>query len=222
MEKNEEIKELSQDIQPDFCFKVVMFGSAEVGKTSIIKYEEFHIFSEDCKPTIVFEHSWKNYLLNEKAIRLQIWDTCGDESYNVLLQNYLNKALCVFIVFSLNNELSFQNIEKWIDEIKNNEGEQPIVILVGNKSDILDERKISNEEIKEFCKKNNLENYFETSAKTGENVHEMFQSAVKQLFNRFIEPINIENQNGGGVSDGNLPSENYSRNNCKRCMCNIQ
>lgn len=222
MEQNEEIKELSQEIQPDFCFKVVMFGSPGVGKTCITKYEEFNNFFEEYKPTVVFEHSWKNYSINEKAVRLQIWDICGNESYNAFLQNYLNKALCVFIVFSLDNELSYQNVDKWVDEIKYGDGETPIIFLVGNKCDMSDKRKVPIEEINEFCKKNNIDGYFETSAKTGEGIHEMFKSAVKQLFIRFIEPINFENQSRGVVNGCSTRMISESRNGCQKCLCNIQ
>ena len=99
-----------------------------------------------------------------------------------------------FVVFSLESLDSFNQVNQWIEEIKENNSEDYILVLVGNKSDLTPPRKIEREVIDEYCKNNSIENYFETSAKNGENIHEMFKKIVKQLFIKFALPIINENQ----------------------------
>ena len=122
----------------------------------------------------------------------------------------------------MNDENSFHNIDKYIDEIKNNKNiEQPIIILVGNKCDC--EKIVSENEIKEYCKKRNLINYFETSAKTGENVHEMFNHVVNELYLKFIEPaINDKKIIMNETNNKNDFGKYYSGEFCMKCICNIQ
>ena len=85
-------------------------------------------------------------------------------------------------------------MNQWIEEIKENNIEDYILVLIGNKSDLTPPRKVKREVIEEYCKNNSIENYFEASAKSGENVHEIFKTVVKQLFIKFALPIINENQ----------------------------
>ena len=189
-----EIRDLNQEINPEFAFKVVILGDSGVGKTSLVKYEIQNSFiNNNNDSTIIFEHSFKNYSIMGKNVRLQIWDTCGKEMYRSSVQNFYRSALCIFVVFSLDSLDSFNRVNQWIDEIKENNSEEYILVLVGNKSDLTRPRKIEKEVIENYCKRNEIENYFEASAKSGENVHEIFKNVVKQLFIKFALPIINDN-----------------------------
>jgi len=189
-----EIRDLNQEINPEFAFKVVILGDSGVGKTSLVKYEIQNSFiNNNNDSTIIFEHSFKNYSIMGKNVRLQIWDTCGKEMYRSSVQNFYRSALCIFVVFSLDSLDSFNRVNQWIDEIKENNSEEYILVLVGNKSDLTRPRKIEKEVIENYCKRNEIENYFEASAKSGENVHEIFKIVVKQLFIKFALPIINDN-----------------------------
>lgn len=193
MEKSYEIKELPRNINPEYCFKAVVSGNSGVGKTSIVRYEVHNQFEQDNTATLVFEHYSKNYKICEKIIRIQIWDTCGNETYEEIMKNFYRSALCIFVVFSLDDENSFLNLDKWITDIKNiNENESPIIVLIGNKKDIESERQITKEEIEKYCKKKEIDTYFETSAKTGEGIHELFKEVIRKLYIKFIEPISSD------------------------------
>ena len=189
-----EIHELNQELNPEFVFKVVILGDSGVGKTSLVKYEIKKSFITDNDSEIIFEHSFKNFSIMGKTVRLQIWDTCGKEMYHSSVQNFYRSALCIFVVFSLESIESFNRVNKWIEEIKENNNEEYILVLIGNKSDLTPQKKIDKEVIDDYCRKNDIENYFETSAKTGENIHEMFKKVVKQLFIKFALPIINDNQ----------------------------
>lgn len=226
MEKEYEIIDLDKNVLPDYSFKAVFSGNTGVGKTSIIKYEIHNIFEEDNKSTIVLEHFSKNYKICDKIIRLQIWDTCGEETYEELLKIIYRSALCIFVVFSLDNKNSFSNVNKWICDIKKiNENESPIIILIGNKKDNISERQITKEEIERYCKKNDIEYYYETSAKNGESIHELFKVVIRKLFIKFVEPISSDAYSTKIYDSSSQNSENnhciMDNNKCKVCDCLI-
>ena len=227
MEKSYEIKELPRNINPEYCFKAVVSGNSGVGKTSIVRYEVHNQFEQDNTATLVFEHYSKNYKICEKIIRIQIWDTCGNETYEEIMKNFYRSALCIFLVFSLDDENSFLNLDKWITDIKNiNENESPIIVLIGNKKDIESERQITKEEIEKYCKKKEIDTYFETSAKTGEGIHELFKEVIRKLYIKFIEPISSDIYS---TKTYDSTSQNSEINNpcginsekCKVCDCLI-
>jgi len=189
MESKYEIKSLENDIMPEYQFKIVISGDSGVGKSSIIKYEINNKYDSEKKSSLILEHFFKNFEISEKKIRLQIWDTCGEEAYENIMKTFYRSALCIFLVFSLDDKKSFLNLEKFILDIeKTNSNVSPYIVLIGNKCDKVDERKITKEEIDDFCKKNNIDNYYETSAKIGEGIHQMFQEVVRKLFINYIEP----------------------------------
>ena len=215
--KELEIRELNQEINPEFAFKVVILGDSGVGKTSLVKYEIQNSFIINNDSTIIFEHSFKNFSIMGKNVRLQIWDTCGKEMYRSSVQNFYRSALCIFVVFSLESLDSFNKVNQWIEEIKENNSEEYILVLVGNKSDLTPPRKVEKDIIEEYCKNNGIVNYFEVSSKNGENVHELFKTVVKQLFLKFALPIindNREIQN----NDRELPfNEKFFNQNTLGC-----
>ena len=219
------ILDAAQDIDPEYCFKLVILGDSGVGKTSLVKYEINNSFINSNNSSKIFEHSFKNFSISEKIVRLQIWDTCGQEIYHSSIKNFYKSALCIIVVFSLDSLDSFYNVNEWIKEIKENNSEDSIIVLIGNKSDLSKPRIIPKVLIEDYCKKNEIENYFETSAKTGENVHEIFKNLLKQLFIKFAMPIiNNINENKNEEKETPFPfSKNIFKekawNLCKFCYC---
>ena len=212
-----EIRELNQEVNPEFTFKVVILGDSEVGKTSLVKYEIKNSFVKSSDSTIIFEHSFKNFSVMGKNVRLQIWDTCGKEMYRSSVQNFYRSALCIFVVFSLETLDSLDKVNQWIEEIKENNNEDSILVLVGNKSDLTPKRRIEREEIEQYCKNNGIEDYFETSAKSGENVHEVFKMVVNKLFIKFALPIINDNQEIRNGEKESLFSKKFFNQNTLGC-----
>ena len=184
-ENNMEIIDVDQDIDPEYCFKLVILGDSGVGKTSLVNYEINNSFITNTDTSVVFAHSFKNFSICQKIVRLNIWDTCGQKIYHSSIKNFYKSALCIIIVFSLDSLDSFNNVDGWINEIKNNNYEDSIITLIGNKSDLSKPNIIKKDLIEDYCKKNDIKFYFEASAKTGENIHEIFKSLVKQLFIKY-------------------------------------
>ena len=226
MKNDFEILDVEQDIDPEYCFKLVMLGDSGVGKTSLVKYEIKNSFINNRDSTIIFEHSFKNFNILDKIVRLQIWDTCGQEIYHASMKNFYRSALCIVVVFSLETLDSFYNVNKWIEEIQNNNSEDSILVLIGNKCDLTQPRVVPRELIDDCCKKYGIENYFETSAKTGENVHETFKDLVTQLFKKYAMPIVDDNNNKFQEERNEIPSpfnkDFFNNNNIicyKSCFC---
>ena len=193
----------------------------------MVRYEVHNQFESDnnSTATLVFDHFSKNYKIGDKIIRIQIWDTCGNETYEEIMKSFYRSALCIFIVFSLDDENSFLNLNKWLYDIKTiNENESPIIILIGNKKDKVSERQISKEEIENYCKKYDIDTYYETSAKTGESIHELFKDVIRKLYIKFIEPITDDYSTKTSQSTQN-PEMNFkcgiNSEKCKVFNCQI-
>ena len=104
----------------DFNFKVIIIGDSGVGKSSLTKKATKNIFESDQTTTIGFEFCTLNFKLDNKEIRLQIWDTCGQEAYKSLITNFYRNASLAIITYSIDSEESFKNIENWIKDLKAN------------------------------------------------------------------------------------------------------
>ena len=161
----------------DFLFKSIVVGDGGVGKTALTLRFSKDFFSEDYKMTIGVDFHVKtlNIDTNEGPIRakLQIWDTGGQERFSSIRPMYYRGSLGALLIFDLTNYESFEHLPQWIEEVRANVKSDIPLLLVGNKSDLINERTVSKEEINDFTGKFNLY-YMETSAKTGEGVGDCF------------------------------------------------
>lgn len=156
-------------------FKIITVGDSMVGKTSIIKKFIENTFVDDiAQPTIGFDFRHKNVELEEGGqVKLFVWDTAGQEKYRHIAKQYYKDTQGVFLTFDLTSEASYKNLNFWIGDIFKNGPEKIVKILIGNKADMKHEREVTNEDATEFAVANNMF-YFECSAKTGENIQEVF------------------------------------------------
>ena len=159
---------------------ILLVGDANVGKTSILlKYTE-NFFPNQYQATIGVEYKMKIIKLNNMNIKLQIWDTAGQERYKSIAKNFFHSANGVFFVFDITNEKSFENLNKWMEDVKENSPKDCKYIIVGNKSDLSDQRTISTFEIDNFVKEKKS-SYFEVSAKNDEGLNDAFINLSKEI-----------------------------------------
>ena len=165
----------------DLSFKVILIGDAGCGKSALTQRAIRNIFEDNYLATIGFE--FYNFIIKieEKIIKLQILDTCGQEIYRSLITDFYRNSNLVIIVYSIDNKDSFINVEKWLNEFKSLASNAKI-FLVGNKSDLNNSRKISQEEGLKFKDDNKLDMFFEVSAKEGNNIANIFIEAAKILY----------------------------------------
>ena len=166
----------------DLSFKVIIIGDQGVGKSCLsIKVSRNH-FKDFYSPTVGFEFMNFNVRVEDKNIKLQIWDTCGQEVYRSLISSFYRSASLAIIVYSIDSEDSFNNLEKWLNDIKTQSNPDIKIFLIGNKADLEDKRKISKEIGEKFCNDHKLSFFIETSAKTGFNVQNVFIQVAKELY----------------------------------------
>ena len=169
-------------MQYDTTCSILLLGDSCVGKTSLISRYANGIFKDEYIATVGLDLVSKQEIINDKNINVKLWDTAGQERYKALTPSYLRGADGVVLVFDVTNSETFDNLKFWLDSLKNNLGENnsflPVVIN-GNKIDI-DDRDISKDDANKFAQENNYK-YFETSAKSGVGVDELFREIVNQI-----------------------------------------
>ena len=191
--------------------KIIFVGDAGVGKTTIIARITESPFNEVYEPSIGVDFMSKSIKYCGQNIKLQIWDTAGQEKYKGLIPSYVRNSSIVFVVYDISVKRTFDNIPKWLTFIRSIEN--TTLILCGNKID-LEKREVTKEEGEALAQKEGIA-FFETSAKTAEGIKNMFYSAVSDL-SIFAENNNKENllkelmeENGvENVVEGIKPQEN--------------
>lgn len=157
----------------DYLFKCICVGDGGCGKTALVVRFSQGFFQEQYKLTIGVEFAVKTIeLVNTKKVKLQIWDTGGQERFQYVRPMYYRGAMGAIILFDLSNRESFEHLPKWIEEVSSNVGDLPMLI-VGNKSDLVNERKVTRAEAENFTRE--FKSYYiESSAKNGTGVGDVF------------------------------------------------
>ena len=185
--------------------KKLCYNSKAVGKSNILSRYAKNTFKPNHEITIGCEFMAKNIQLKDKIIRIQIWDTAGQESFRSITRSYYKNSTCAFIVYDITFKKTFDNVIIWLNECRDMCYKNILICLIGNKIDLEDKREVTFEEGENFAKENNLL-FFETSAKNGNNINEIFLESAKILMNKIEKgEILIENNNTG-IKIGN--SEN--------------
>jgi small GTP-binding protein len=168
-----------------FRFKISVIGDGQVGKTSLIKKFTQGNFEKDYVKTIGAQFSKFDKEIEGDEIRLIFWDIAGQDDFLFLRPSFYKESGAAIIVFSLEeNDLgkrSFEHVLNWHENLKKFCGDIPI-ILFANKVDLIDEVNINDSEIEKMVKENNFLGYYLTSAKTGENVHDAFNTIIEKLY----------------------------------------
>ena len=163
--------------------KIITLGDSHVGKSSLIfKFIEDK-FSSSYMSTVGFDLKFKTIKINNEEIKVMIFDTAGQERFRSLASNYIKKASGILLVYDISDKNTFLNIENWMTSIKEESSDTIPIILIGNKCDLDEQRKIQKEEGEQFANNNNLK-FFETSCKDGDNVENCFIELTKQIIER--------------------------------------
>ena len=173
--------------QYDLSFKIIVIGDSGVGKSCLTNKATNNIFEENYNATVGFEFFTFNIKMLNKIIKLQIWDTCGQELYRSLITNFYRNSSLAIIVYAINSKTSYENIEMWLKELRTHSNPDAKVFLIGNKADLEKERVISIEEGEKFKEQNKLHFFTEASAKTGLNAQKIFVQAAYTLYQDYLK-----------------------------------
>ena len=186
--------------------KIILVGDAGVGKSSLFLKYDSNKFLDNYNATIGVDYIFKNIEKEDINLRLQIYDTAGQERYRSLIPNYIKNSDGIFLVFDLTKKNTFVDLDRWLELI----GEQKKIdkdnlIILGNKLDLVDSREVTDEDI-ELFKRNHDFQIFTVSAKTKDNLEECFEEMINLI---------IKNMNENEI--GNNNSKILKKNKNKFC-----
>ncbi|GHJ85295.1 hypothetical protein NliqN6_1697 [Naganishia liquefaciens] len=178
---------MSSSATPDFSvtnpmkkYKLVFLGEQSVGKTSLITRFMYDTFDNTYQATIGIDFLSKTMYMDDRTVRLQLWDTVFQERFRSLIPSYIRDSSVAVIVYDITNRISFQNTTKWVDDVRNERGQDVIIVLVGNKTDLSDKRQVTVEDLDRRAKELGVLS-IETSAKAGHNVKNLFKKIAMAL-----------------------------------------
>ena len=167
----------------EMIFKIIIVGDLSSGKTNIVTQYISHKFVQDSQPTIGVEMLNKDFQINEDKVSAQIWDTAGQEKYNALTSSYYKGAKGALVVYDITQESTFLKVEQFVKDLREKSDKNVYMILVGNKIDLEENRKVSKEEGKILADKLKM-GFFEVSAKNGTGIEDLFKNLIDNVYEK--------------------------------------
>ena len=198
-------------------YKIIIIGNSGVGKSNILGRYLNDEFQQDTKSTVGVEFGSKKFKTGNSSIKLQIWDTAGQERYRSITSAYYKGSKGCFIVYDITSQQSFDDVEKWYEEISKITEKNISIILVGNKCDLESERKVTIEMGEEKAKNLNCP-FYETSALNNTHIDTVFQTITEDIYNRCKNERNEDEDDFEIVQkDDNLININAEKPPEKKC-----
>lgn len=166
----------------DYLLKYIIIGDSGVGKSNLLLRYTDNKFNESHVLTLGVEFAAKNVTINNSVFRLQIWDTAGQEQFRSITRSFYKNSACVIMVYDITKKDTFLNIKTWRKDCLQNCYKKVYMVLVGNKADDEKNREVSYQEGEQYANENEMI-FFESSAKTGNNVNEIFEVSAQQISN---------------------------------------
>ncbi|CAK72546.1 unnamed protein product (macronuclear) [Paramecium tetraurelia] len=207
-----------QSLDFDYMFKFVIIGDSSVGKSCILSRINGNTFKDNHEVTLGVDIATKILKVQGKIIKARIWDTAGQENFRSITRSYYRGAIGIMLVFDMKNRESFENIKSWQQEINQYANEKIKIILIANKSDLMNKREVTTEEGQQLAKKIGSQ-YIETSALNGKNIEETLQLLSQSILKLISEnQIDLTNKNCGVL----LPNKTETPNEAitqDKCQC---
>jgi len=216
----------------EYLFKYIIIGPSGVGKSCLLLQFTDKRFHAEHDLTIGVEFGARMLTIDSKQIKLQIWDTAGQESFRSITRSYYRGAMGALLVFDITRRETFNHLKGWLAEVQEHSTKEMTIMLIGNKCDLEHKRAVTYEEGKKFAEENGLI-YMETSAKTDSNVDEAFINTAKIIYDKIkkgslqVEP-NSSSANPSNVSTTCTLRKNHGLTLCLSicllifCRCNLR
>ena len=179
----------------EVMFKVVLIGDMKVGKTNIVSRYIKNEFNKDSMSTIGVEFGSKELVIEGHNVKVQIWDTAGQEKYKSITNAYYKGAKGAFVVYDITNKNSFENADNWLNNLRASADKKCSIILIGNKSDLENKREVSIEQGEEKAKNSEIA-FMETSALSGDNIDKAFEMMINEAYkichSEMLADVNID------------------------------
>lgn len=191
-----------KDDEYDYLFKIVLIGDSGVGKSNLLSRFTRNEFSLESKSTIGVEFATKSIQVDGKIIKAQVWDTAGQERYRAITSAYYRGAVGALLVYDIAKHVTYENVERWLKELRDHADQNIVIMLVGNKSDLRHLRAVPVEEARAFAEKNSL-SFIEASALDSTNVETAFQQILTEIYRIVSQARQVRaNDSGNQLSSG--------------------
>uniref|UniRef100_A0AAQ4QEV1 small monomeric GTPase n=1 Tax=Gasterosteus aculeatus aculeatus TaxID=481459 RepID=A0AAQ4QEV1_GASAC len=201
------------------CVPVVLIGDSGVGKSNLLSRFTRNEFNLESKSTIGVEFATRSIQVDGKTVKAQIWDTAGQERYRAITSAYYRGAVGALLVYDIAKHLTYENVERWLKELRDHADSNIVIMLVGNKSDLRHLRAVPTDEARAFAEKNGL-SFLETSALDSTNVETAFQTILTEIY-RIVSQKQMSERQESDMSPSNnvvniqvQPTENKPKMQC--------
>lgn len=188
------------DDEYDYLFKVVLIGDSGVGKSNLLSRFTRNEFCLESKSTIGVEFATRSIQVDGKTIKAQIWDTAGQERYRAITSAYYRGAVGALLVYDITKHVTYENVERWLKELRDHADSNIVIMLVGNKSDLRHLRGVATEDAHTFAEKEGL-SFIETSALESTNVENAFHKILTEIY-RIVSKKALAQDEGGSAGPG--------------------
>lgn len=195
----------------DYLFKLIIIGDTNTGKSCLLQRFADDAYTSDFISTIGVDFKVKTIEIDDKIIKTQCWDTAGQERFRSITNSYYRGAHGIIMTYDISNKQSFINIERWLKDIDKFGSNNVVKMIIGTKSDLEEERKVSKEELEHLANELKIK-YIETSAKENNNIDELFTTVCKDIFKNTVEKIEYSREKKIFISN-NLQKK-YKRGCC--------
>ena len=179
---------MSKEEEYGFLFKMVLIGDSGVGKSNLLSRFTRNEFNLESETTIGVEFSTRSVEVDGKVVKAQIWDTAGQERYRAITSAYYRGAVGALLVYDVTKHTSYENVERWLKELKDQADSNVVIMLVGNKCDLRHLQAVPTEEAEQFAEQQSL-SFIETSALDSTNVETAFQNIITEIYHIVIQKM---------------------------------
>ncbi|XP_028249377.1 ras-related protein Rab-19-like [Parambassis ranga] len=181
----------------DFLFKIILIGDSNVGKTCVVQNFKSGNYAEKQQNTIGVDFTVRTVDIEGKKVKIQVWDTAGQERFRTITQSYYRSAHGAMIAYDITRRSTFDSVSHWIKEVEQYGAANVVLVLIGNKCDLEQERQVQFVEACDLAKERGILAALETSAKESQNVDEAFMMMARELLSR--NGLNVQQGDAGST-----------------------
>lgn len=209
----------NQSYNYSYIFKYIIIGDMGVGKSCLLHQFTEKKFMADCPHTIGVEFGTRIIEINGEKIKLQIWDTAGQERFRAVTRSYYRGAAGALLVYDVTRKSTFNHIHSWLTDARGLTSPNTVIFMIGNKSDMHEQRDVTYEEGKAVADENGLM-FLECSAKTGEGVEDAFIETARKIFQNIQDgSVDLNSANDGVVMKNNQAGQNSDGKSDRQSSC---
>ncbi|KAL4384398.1 hypothetical protein GQ457_15G016330 [Hibiscus cannabinus] len=207
------------DEEYDYLFKVVLIGDSGVGKSNLLSRFTRNEFCLESKSTIGVEFATRTLQVEGRTVKAQIWDTAGQERYRAITSAYYRGALGALLVYDVSKPTTFENVSRWLKELRDHADSNIVIMMIGNKTDLKHLRAVATEDGQSYAEKEGL-SFIETSALEATNVEKAFQTILSEIYRKISKKsLSSDEPATATIKEGKTIDIGAPEDNMKRACC---